>query len=499
MDNYSTLFNNYKDDSFLKKLENYSLWTIPSVFPQDETISKGNQSIEHDYQSYGAMLVNNLAPKLAKLLFPFKQAFFNINPTDKLQSAVERATNEGIDWKSTLAALEREACQHVFVDGAYAKLIEVVRDCIITGNCLLVRKPGKTYVYTLRNYAVKRGNTGELLDMIIKERISHSELPEQLRVLLNGGADGTKVFELYTRVKRMPAGKYKVYEVTQQLDGHNVDGVEYYPENMCPYIPVVWTLRDGEAYGRGLVESLAGSFAKLSDMNRALAEYELEALRIIPLVSPASGTDIDTMTSAVTGQAVQGKPTDIQAYESGLYQKIGAISQDLDMLKSELNRAFMYQGSTRQGERVTATEIEFNAAEADQALGGAVSTLSKSVHLTLAHLLLMEVEPSFIAALLAEELRIEITAGVPALGRSADVENLVQATQVLAAILPALTQSSKRFDPERIIDKVLYSYNITPKDIMRTADELKALNQMNDTTMAQADPLNNVNAIGAIQ
>ena len=102
MDNYSTLFNNYKDDSFLKKLENYSLWTIPSVFPQDETITKGNQAIEHDYQSYGALLVNNLAPKLAKLLFPFKQAFFNINPTDKLQAAVERAVNEGVDWKSTL-------------------------------------------------------------------------------------------------------------------------------------------------------------------------------------------------------------------------------------------------------------------------------------------------------------------------------------------------------------------------------------------------------------
>lgn len=499
MESYSTLFNNYKDDSFLKKLENYSLWTIPSVFPQDETISKGNQSIEHDYQSYGALLVNNLAPKLAKLLFPFKQSFFTINPTDKLQAAVERAVDEGVDWKSTLAALEREACLHVFVDGAYAKLIEVVRDCIITGNCLLVRKGGKTYVYTLRNYTVKRSNTGELLDMIIKESITYNELPEQLRVLLNGGADNNRAFELYTRVRRMPAGKYKVYEVTQQLDGHNVDGAEYYPENMCPYIPVVWTLRDGEAYGRGLVESLAGSFAKLSDMSRALAEYELEALRIIPLVSPASGTDIDTMTTAVTGQAVQGKPGDIVAYESGLYQKIGAISQDLDMLKSELNRAFMYQGSTRQGERVTATEIEFNASEADQALGGAVSTISKSMHITLAHLLLMEVEPSFIAALLADEMRIEITAGVPALGRSADVENLVQAAQVLAAIIPVFTQSSKRFDPERIIDKVLYSYNVTPKDVMRTTQELAALNQMNDTTLNQADPLTNVNAIGAIQ
>ena len=46
---YQTLFETYQDSRFLKKLEDYSLWTIPSLFPEVfEHGNTGNMEIQHD-------------------------------------------------------------------------------------------------------------------------------------------------------------------------------------------------------------------------------------------------------------------------------------------------------------------------------------------------------------------------------------------------------------------------------------------------------------------
>ena len=58
---HESLYRTYTDDSLKRRLEYYALWTIPSVFPKDETVvPNGNAQIEHDYQSIGALMVNRL-------------------------------------------------------------------------------------------------------------------------------------------------------------------------------------------------------------------------------------------------------------------------------------------------------------------------------------------------------------------------------------------------------------------------------------------------------
>lgn len=285
---------------------------------------------------------------------------------------------------------------------------------------------------------------------------------------------------------------------TQQLAGVDVNVTETYPEHLCPYIPVVWSLRAGDSYGRGLVEELAGDFAKLSDVSMALAKYELETLRLIPLVKPGATTDIDELAKADTGEPVQGNPADIQPYEGGQFAKIQQILADLDVITERLAKAFMYRGNTRQGERVTATEVELNANEADEALGGAISTISAHTHIRLAYLTLTEVSPEFITAVIANEFSLDITAGVASLGRNSDVQALIQAAQVIGGVVPVLTQLSQRIDPERIIDMVFRSYNLDTSLVMRTPEELNQLNEMQQQVVNQADPLAAVQATGEL-
>lgn len=496
---YQTLFVTYQDSRFLKKLEDYSLWTIPSLFPQEfEHGTTGNMQIQHDYQSMGATLVNNLAPKLAKLLFPFKQPFFNIQVSSALVQAFGLQSGDST-WRNKLVNLEMESCSRLFYNGGYAGLLEALKLCIVTGNALIIRQDSKTIVYGLRSYSLVRDNSGTVLDLIIKESKAWGSIPDTIKEQLQRtDRKDTDNVDLYTRVKRNTHGGVVSYEVSQQIDGNPVGNTDVYPDDLCPYIPAVWSLRAGDSYGRGLVEELAGDFAKYSDISKALAEYELETLRLINLVKPGATTDVDSLETAVTGQAVQGNPTDIQPFEGGEYAKIKQILNDLSVVENRLARAFMYSGNTRKGERVTATEVEINANAADEALGGAVSTLSAFMHTRLANLLLQETEPAFIAALIAGEFSLDITAGVPALGRSADVQNLIQATQIVAAVIPALQQISQRPDPERILDTVMRSLNVDTQPLYRTTEELKAIEEQNNQAMQAQNVLSNVQAIGEL-
>lgn len=84
---YQTLFETYQDTRFLKKLRTTVCGLSRACFREVyEHINTGNMEIQHDYQSLGATLVNNLAPKLAKLLFPL----LNLSSISKLAMLCER-------------------------------------------------------------------------------------------------------------------------------------------------------------------------------------------------------------------------------------------------------------------------------------------------------------------------------------------------------------------------------------------------------------------------
>mgnify|MGYP006974166503 CR=1 FL=1 len=58
-------FNRYQDDALIHRCSDYARWTLPSVFPEFLHVGTGNQIVQYDYQSMGAMLVNRY------VAFPF--------------------------------------------------------------------------------------------------------------------------------------------------------------------------------------------------------------------------------------------------------------------------------------------------------------------------------------------------------------------------------------------------------------------------------------------
>ena len=471
---YESLFTKYRDDYTVTKTESYAKWSLPTIFA-DVEVRKGQRvPVTRDFQSIGAMLTNFLASKLSQLLFPANQPFFRLEGTTNPAEMAQVVGVSEKDLGSTLANLENDAYRRIFMGSSYHQIVHAMKLLIVTGNVLLYRdsETGRTLAYSLRQYAVKRDGTGKVLDIILQERVAYGTLPPEVQALFPGREEYDEM-KLWTRIQRKYRSLSDTFEVSQQVECYDIGDISEYPEKICPFIPIVWNLVTGENYGRGLVEDFAGDFAKLSELSEALALYEIEACKVIHLVSPGSGTDIDSLQSAASGEYVSGRVGEVAAYEAGDYNKIQVIAEDIQVLYQRLAPAFMYSGNVREAERVTAEEIRRNALEAEVSLGGVYSSLADSMHVPLAHILVSEVNPDFISEVITGGITLNVLTGVAALGRSSNIQNLLEAANDLALCLPIFAQASKRFDTERIIDLVLLGRGVKLSDVMKTEDQLQ--------------------------
>lgn len=502
--NYQTLYDKYRDTRLLDKYTMYSKWTVASVFPTiNQNLHKyGNEVLQRDYQSLGAILVNNLTAKLAKLLFPVGVSFFRIKNTPVLQEFVQKLNAKSKSaYQKTLTEIENSAAQRILYNAGYSQIHQLLRTLIVTGNALVRRNNNSITVFSPKNFTLLRDNDGTVLDCILLEKISHSRLPQDLK--LNPALNRSQEFDdhkLYTRIKRLKDG---THQVSQQIDGVPVGSPIIYAKDLCPYIPVAWSVINGDSYGHGLVQDYAGDFAKLSILSQAMAKYQIDACKVINLVKPGSTGDIDSLAAAQSGQFVWGDPQVIQKFSGGDTAFIKALLQDINVIIQRLSASFMYSANTRDAQRVTAQEIRQKVAQADQALGGVYSQLSEEIHKPLAYLLIAEYDPNFQAAIKADVLDLTVLTGTAALGRSADIQRLLSAVQVLSVLIPACTQLSRRFDTEKIIDKVLTDKGVSLEQVMKSKDQLEQeaqqyQQQMQMLQQAQAGATN-AQALGGLQ
>lgn len=471
---YQSLFEKYRDDSAILRMEQYARWSLPTIFADHEIRSGKQVSVQRDYQSVGALLVNQLASKMASLLFPANQSFFRL---DSSVSSALMAESLGVsqdDLANSMSQLENTAYRRIFLKASYNHIVQLLKLLIVTGNALLYRdsKGTNLHTYNVRQYSVLRDGAGKVLDMVLKERIAVQDIPVGVREKFEG-RDRFDQVTLWTRITREARENTDVFVMTQQVDSHDVAYREEVPAAICPYIPVTWNLLTGENLGRGLVEDYAGDFAKLSELSEALALYQIEACRVLNMVKPGSGSDIDTMAESESGAWVSGDPTTAAAYEAGDYNKIQALSADLQLVFQRLSPAFMYGGNTRDAERVTAEEIRQQAEEANQALGGVYSAIADGLHIPLAHILCWEVEPSFVVEVIKGGVTLSVLTGVAALGRSSDVSKLLQAAQALSVIMPVFTQVSKRIDTEKVLTAVLQGFGLNADEYYKSEEQLK--------------------------
>lgn len=479
---YKDLFNKYQDTGMLQKLKNYARWTVASLMVEIEKsdLRGARQELERDFQGMGALLVNNLSAKLTSLLFPNSRPFFKVSLSEELEMATEERGLSPTEISSSLARMEMDACQQLFKNASYNQLVIALKHLIVTGNVLLFRdsEVSKTVAYGIQSFALRRDGRGKMLDCFLREFVEYSELDpkfqKQLALKYQNMKEGQDhaPLEMYTRIKRVSRGKGRGYEVSQEIEGVTVGKPGYYPEHACPWQAPTWNLVMGEHYGRGLVEDFAGDFAKLSELSEALTLYEVESMKIVNLVAPGSGTDVDTLAASESGEWVSGTPESVNFHESGSHQKVEAISADIEAVFSRLARAFMYTANTRDAERVTAYEIRRDALEAENVLGGVYSSLAEGMQVPMAPVLLLEINPGALQGIITADVKLNVMAGIPALGRSVDVQNVLAAAQELAAIAPVFQQLDSRVDMAKLADLVYAGRSVDTSLLFKSPEQM---------------------------
>lgn len=475
---YKALFDKFRDETIINRCEQYAKWTLPYIMADlREVSSSGRVVVERDFQEIGALLANNLAAKLARILFPTQYSFFEASASENMKKKAAAKGRNETQLRQAMANLEATSNRRLFLNGGYASLILGLRHLVITGNTLLYRdsKAAKITGYGLNQFVTRRDGTGELLDTVLREYTTVEALPQALQDALRLAnrarySRPEQEVEKYTRIHRKTRSGVVGYEVSQQVDCIDVGAADWYPKNLCPWVCPTWNLIPGEHYGRGLVEDYAGGFAKLSSLSESSTLYSVEMMRVLHLVGAGAGSDIDDLATAEHGEYVRGDPEMIQAHEAGDANKVLQVETQIETVVQRLARAFMYQGSTRNAERVTAYELQQDAQEAEYTLGGVYSTLSGSLQVPLAHVLMSETSDEALVGIITGDLMPDVTAGIPALGRSADVQNILMAGQEAAAILP-LAQMDKRIDSKRLVDAIFQGRSIDTSKIFYTPEE----------------------------
>lgn len=479
--NHKTLFQKFQDTTVVNRSEQYAKWTLPYLMADVAEVSRsGRVIVERDYQELGALLLNNLAAKLTKLLFPTQYPFFQASATPAFKKAAAAKGFTEDTLRLQFARMEMNANKRLFVNSGYASLMLALKHLITTGNVLLYRdsKLGTVTAWGLQSYVTRRDGCGVLMDCVLREFTTVEALPDNLQTALRRASSAKygrpeQVVEKYTRIHRENRGDVVGYTVSQEIDTVSVGDASWYPTNLCPWLCPTWVLIPGEHYGRGMVEDYAGGFARLSSLSESSALYAVEIMRVVHLVGAGSGGDIDDLAESESGEWVRGDPQNIAVHEAGDARKLEAVTAEIERTTTRLAKAFMYTGAARDAERVTAYELQRDAQEAEYSLGGAYSTLSGGVQVPLAHQLMVEVSDVALAGLISGELALDITAGIPALGRSAEVQNFLLAAQEIAGVAP-VAQLDKRMNPQKIVDMILAGRSIDPTTVFFSPEEQRA-------------------------
>lgn len=457
---------------FLNRCEKYAAFTIPKLcLPIG--YSQNSNELNHDFQAVGAQAVNHLANKIVLALFAPSRPFFRLDPSVALKKQMAELGADDTKLTEMLAQGEKEAISELDRANMRPKLYEAVKHVIVTGNALLVLAD-QPRVIGIKNYAVRRSMSGEVLEIMLADRMLFDELDPAVQSVCSkwvGSANhDAREVTLFRWVKRQPDGTY--FE-TQWVDQNQlpVEFTGHYPADRLPFRVLTWDLSDDAHYGTGLVEDYQGDFAGLSMLSKAQIMGAVLASEFRWLVNPAGMTRPEDFETSENGAAIPGGKDDvsiIQSNKSGDLQIANSIGQEYI---TRIGRGFLLGSSvTRDAERVTAEEIRMQAQELETSLGGAYSRLAVDFQIPIAYWLMDRIG----FGLGDDRVQPSIVTGLEALSRSGDLDDLKLWLQDMAALQSFPPELIQRLNLDQIASAFAAARRIKVNTFLKSDQQVQA-------------------------
>ena len=475
---------------YLEKAKLAAKYTIPSLIADNTNKQNAIKQIETPNQSVGADGINNLASKVILTMLPPNQTFFKFSMDDlviKQQAELAGITSSQYqtELNKGLSRVEKMLLdyQEQLADRVCAG--EAIKHLYIAGNVFLVHDPkeGLKY-YPLDRFCVKRDYCGNVIKAITEETISLYSLPEEVQELVM-----MKVLERKAKdkelAKRLEEEELTLYTVFRRKQKHweiyqECEGVELpaskgkYPIDVCPFIALRYVRIDGESYGRGLVEEYIGDISYLDTLSLAIKQASLAGSKLVMLVNPNGLTKIKHLAEAKNGGFALGRVEDVQPLQANKYYDLQVAQAEADKIERRLNRIFVMKAAIqRDAERVTAEEIRQMAQDLEEALGNHYSIMCKDfqrayVKITFFHL--KKEKKSALPDLIRDKnVKLTVTTGLEALGRSSDLNKLITFLDIMTKIAPALQQLGGKV--EKVANDVAASLNLDIEGMFYSEEE----------------------------
>lgn len=446
---------NAKGDLLIRS-EQYSAWTVPSVFPEEFQGTR-NTELMLSNDSLGARGLNSMANKVVSTLFRLQGSFFRLHLDEEQREQLEALSKDSkrADVGQALSQIdrvfnsaERKAMDRLATVQFRDKAVDTAKLLLVTGNALqYTPENGPTQVYSIRDYSLVRDLSGTVIEIVTRDTKAFETFSDEVKAQLRftrqyareGYEDRTPVV-IFTRIRLEDDGKY---HVTQAADLVDLDLGEHsvsYPAKILPWLPLTWNLRRGEDYGTGLVEDYSGAFHSIEVLTQSLLNVAGIMGDIKFFVNPASLVDVEELNRSPSGSYHSGKEGDVTTPQMNKHNDAQFIQAMIDRYSNQISQAFMLNtGMVRDAERVTAEEIRMIAQELENAHGGVYSRLAHQWQQPLAYILLDRI--GFDGSQWGVEP--QIVTGMDNLSRAGEMDNLKLWISDLAA-LEAIPEDIRR-------------------------------------------------------
>ena len=469
-------------EMYLERARDCSELTIPTLIPEDG--STYSEEFQTTYQGIGARGVNNLASKLLLSLLPPNAPFFRLNIDNFKVRELEEDENLRTQIDSGLVQIEKAVMDDIEMSNDRVAVFEALKHLIVGGNTLLFVGKEGLRVFPLSQYIIQRDPMGNVLEIITKESIHYSALPDNIIELLNQQTkdyktDGT--CDLYTCVKR-DKNKFVVHQEVKGIQIPESYG-EYKLDN-SPYIPLRMIRVDSESYGRSYVEEHLGDLISLEGLTKAIVEGSSASAKTLFMVAPNGTTRAKAIAESENGSIIEGNANDVSVLQVGKFPDFRVAQETMMKIEQRLSYVFLLNASVvRDSERTTAEEVRMTAQELQDSLGGIYGILSQEFQLPFVNRKLSVLNKTKKLPQLPKGIVFpKVITGIEALGRTTDRNRLIQFLQTLAGTLGA-ESIAKYVNVTEAIKRLATADGIETKGLIRTEEDLQAEQQAQQQAM----------------
>lgn len=477
--------------------------TVPSVYPEKHWLP--GDDIPGNNQSIGSSAVNNLASVLTYLAFPPGQPMMRLEVDE---TAIQKEVDQNPDlYQKTQLALSRLELMHrkkaTTVNLATA-WNGYVAGLLVAGNMLWkhIRLPYPTY-HRPDFYVVQRDNMGQQLLVIHEEQHVLCTLDEDWqKQILRERHD----LKYQPKVRSKWQDKVVIYSVCEtQFDAEGeISGYKYWEETErgtylngsgmdteaddCP-MHAGWLIPAyGHNWGRSYCELYRGDLYLVEAGSSSLNDGMATAGWTLGFLKPGSRTSLTQVRKARNLSILPGSAEDLTWSKTEKMADFNFVASNVDKAERRINAAFLNRFAIRrQGERVTAEEIQEMARALDQASGGLYTQIAQAhqKYMVQRFIRLHEESNPKLPKLDRDLVTIGVVTGVDAMGRDAETQGLLELGNAAQQYFP----QQQVLKADGFLTRLAAGKGIKPDGLVVSAEEQQQAMQQQQQQAAQRELL----------